>query len=746
MTRWSWLTEAPEVCASHDWSANPGEHASWPEWVSEDIRLRCAAAGVSKLWRHQRLFADLAYNAKHSALTTATGSGKSLGYLLPILAATAEGKTTAPVPQPRLRRVSHTALYLAPTKALAHDQLRSARVFGPENWLAVALDGDSDPNERRFARDHASFILTNPDMLHYALLPNHQRWSRFFAGLRYVVIDEAHRYQGVFGAHVAQVIRRLRRVAEHHGSSPTMLLASATSPNAAEFGARLIGEEQVSVVSDDSAPKPRRTMMLWRPTLTLNRDAANLLGRLVDDGAQTLAFVASRVGAELVAKQAAELTSKPIAGYRGGYLAQERRSLESQLNSGQLRGIATTNALELGVDIAGVDAVLIAGYPGKLSSLWQQAGRAGRRGQDALVVLLARDNPLDSFLFDHPEAIFSAPVEGLVLYPENPHIFGPHLAAAAQELPLSGADERWFGPTFSNVAAALAQQGVLRDRGGRWFWTRAQRAVDYVSLRSLGNKPIDIVESETGRIVGTVDEGKADAMVHAGAVYLHQAESFVVEELDLEQRVALVVEASPKYYTQPVSSFDIRVTKTMENKPLSNTVLSFGEVRLTSQVQGFLRRDESSHEVLGQQMLSCPARFLDTQALWLSVPKTILDELRWAAARVGPAVHAIEHTAIGLLPAFAPCDRWDIGGVSTALHADTGLATIFVHDALSGGSGFARRAYEVAQQWFAATLERLQQCRCETGCPSCVVSPKCGNANQALDKSDATILLAALLG
>lgn len=745
MVAWSRFLNAEEVCASDERPASPGETVEWPEWVSDEVRARAADLGVHRPWKHQREFAELAYSGRHAALTTATGSGKSLAYLLPVLAATAEGRLGVEVSLPRVRKPEHTALYLSPTKALAHDQLRAAKELGPKGWRACVLDGDSSPDERRFAREHASCLFTNPDMLHYALLPGHRRWSRLLANLRYVVVDEAHRYQGVFGAHVAHVLRRLRRLAAHHGSAPTMLLTSATSPNAAEFGGRLVGEPTVEVVAADSAPKPRRTVVLWKPKNSLYRETSLLLGGLVEGGAQTIAFVGSRSGVELVAREAREVTAQPLASYRGGHLPQERRALERELHSGRLRGVASTNALELGMDISGMDAVVIAGYPGKLSSLWQQAGRAGRRGADALVVLVAREDPLDGFLLDHPEAIFSAPVENAVLFPGNPHVFGPHLAAAAQELPITQDDERWFGPSVAGLARTLAEQGVLRDRGGRWFWTRPDRAVDFISLRTAGSREYDIIERETGRVVGTVDENRADVAVHPGAVYLHQGETFVVDELDRADLRASVVAARPRYYTQPVTSSAIRVLADKEQRDLGTTQIHRGDVRLTRRVLGYLRRDDVTHEVWDQTELEMPSRTLATQAIWWTVPERTLAGLGWQPSRTAAAVHAMEHTAIGLLPAFAPCDRWDIGGVSTAHHEDTGRATIFIHDSLPGGAGFAHRAFEVIQDWLTAVLARLTHCPCPDGCPACVVSPKCGNANQVLNKADAAQLLAALL-
>ena len=738
-----------EIAAVAVREPTPGEPAEWPTWLRAESVARMVEAGIPAPWAHQREFADTLFHGSHAVVSTPTGSGKTLGYLMPIIAATVDGEigVRPDTTRTRLTRPRHTAIYLAPTKALAHDQARAAAGLGPRGWRVGTLDGDSDEAERRFAREHASYVLTNPDMLHFSVLPNHQRWATFLGSLRYIVVDEAHRYQGVFGAHVAQVIRRLRRIAEQYGASPVVALSSATAPNAGEFGGRLIGEPSVAVVDTDTSPAGKRTMALWRPESSHRSDTSLLLAKLADGGAQTIAFVPSRQGAELVSLSAQDLSTDPkaIASYRGGYLAHDRRALEAALHTRELRGLASTNALELGVDIAGMDAVLISGYPGKLSSFWQQAGRAGRRGQEALVVLLARENPLDAYLLDHPELLFDAPVERAVLHPDNPRVLGPHLAAAAQELPLSAADERWFGPTTLSLAGALVAQGVLRDRGGRYFWTRPDRAVDFINLRAMGDRPFDIIERDTGRVLGLVDVAAVDRTVHPGAVYLHQGDAYVVAELDREERQAFVVEERPRYYTQPQSSFDIEIVNEVERRPLGITEICRGDVRLDSQVLAYLRRDEVTHEVWDSTPLEMPRHRMTTQAVWWTVPAHLARRLGWAELEMGAAAHAAEHTAIGLLPAFAPCDRWDIGGVSTALHPDTGLATIFVHDGMAGGAGFAHRGFDVAEDWLRATLDRLTTCGCSDGCPACVVSPKCGNANQVLSKANARELLSLIL-
>ncbi|MDO5068048.1 MAG: DEAD/DEAH box helicase [Propionibacteriaceae bacterium] len=743
---WEQVISSDEVVALRRIPESPGQYVAWPGWLPEDVVAAIQAAGVERPFRHQVDFAELAHAGQHAAICTPTGSGKSLAYLMPVLAALDAPATSA---RGFVRR-RPTALYLSPTKALAHDQARAATAFAPARISVTTLDGDSDEAERRFAREHAHLVFTNPDMLHHSLLPGHQRWAALLGGLSHIVVDEAHHYQGIFGAHVAQVLRRLRRLAHHHGANPTVLLSSATTPNAALFGGSLIGEDQVQVVDHSTAPTPRRTIALWQPSTSVHHDTARLLAALSDDDGQALAFVTSRAGAELTSRTAAELATHPerIASYRGGYLAMERRELEAALRDGSIRGLATTSALELGVDISGVNAVLVAGYPGRLSAFWQRAGRAGRSGQDSLVVLLASENPLDAYLMSHPELVLDSPVEQAVCHPENPHVMGPHLAAAAQELPLTPDDERWFGRTTLPLASHLAASKVLRDRGGRWFWTRPDRASDHIDLRTSGARAIEIIERSTGAVIGTVDPESADRTVHVGAVYLHQGQTFTVTSLDLEERQALVVASHPTWYTVAESTRDIEIVQELRRKPLGNTEISFGQVKLTWQVTGYLRRDEVTHDVLDATPLECPQHTLLTQATWYTIPAEVARRITADGAELvlGAAAHAAEHTAIGLLPAFAPCDRWDIGGVSTALHPDTGLATVFVHDGLAGGAGFAALGYQQADQWLGATLERLRDCPCHDGCPACVVSPKCGNANQMLDKAGATELLSLLLG
>ncbi|MEZ0077246.1 DEAD/DEAH box helicase domain-containing protein [Planotetraspora sp. GP83] len=681
-------------------------------------------------------------------IATGTASGKSLAYLLPAVTEIFSGGTV---------------LYLTPTKALAADQLRAVRGLKLAQVRAATFDGDTPVEERQWVRQHANYILTNPDMLHRSVLPRHGSWSSFWRRLRLVVVDECHGYRGVFGSHVAQILRRLRRVCAKYGSRPVFLLASATASDPAVAGMRLTGLEMAEVTTDAS-PRGSTTFALWEPPLTDLRgeggapvrrtataETADLLSDLVIEDVRTLAFVRSRRAAETVALTARRNLEEVdggladrVAAYRAGYLADDRRVLERALRSGELTGLATTNALELGVDVSGLDAVLIAGWPGTRASLWQQAGRAGRTGQDALAVLIARDDPLDTYLVHHPEALFGRPVEAIVLDPDNPYVLAPHLCAAASEIPLTDDDLEIFGPSAPEVLDDLVGQGLLRKRTTGWFWTSRERAADLADIRGSGGPPIQVVESSTGRLLGTVDEPSAHTNVHTGAVYLHQGETFVVETLDLDSGVALVAAAEPDYSTFARDVTDIQVIESLRSQPFGPGELHFGSVEVTRQVVSYLKRRTQSGEVLGEEPLDLPPRTLCTRAVWWTLPGSALAPLA-EGVDLGGAAHAAEHASIGLLPLFATCDRWDIGGVSTELHPDTGLLTVFVYDGHDGGAGFAERGYARASDWLGATREAIASCECERGCPSCIQSPKCGNGNEPLDKPGALRLLGVLL-
>ena len=737
--------------------ARAAETTDWPDWASTDVVAAFMARDVDLPWRHQVVAADAAHAGQHVVLATGTASGKSLAYQLPALSAIRAGRGL------RGQRGA-SVLYLAPTKALAQDQLAGLGSLGLDVRVATH-DGDSSRDERAWARDHAEYILTNPDMLHHSLLPGHARWAPFLGSLAYVVVDECHHYKGVFGSHVSHVLRRLRRICASYGAYPTFVLASATVAEPESAARRLTGLD-VLAVTEDFSPRGQVTLGLWEPPFTsftgengapvrraASSETADLLADLVAEDVRTLAFVRSRRGAEQVAMTAAELLAEVdpslpsrVASYRGGYLPEERRAIEEALRSGKLIGLAATNALELGIDISGLDAVLMAGFPGTRAALRQQLGRAGRGAQDALGIMIARDDPLDTYLVHHPEALLGRPVEATVFDPTNPYVLGPHLCAAAHEIPLTEEDLDLFGPTTREVLDALTEGGLLRRRPRGWFWTQRRRASDLADLRSSGGTAVQLVEESTGRVIGTVDAASSHGTAHAGAVYVHRGETWLVRSLDLDEHVAVIARAEPDYSTSARETTEITIVAEREHAVWGGCRLSFGDVDVTHQVVSFLRRRQPGGEVLGEEPLDLPERSLRTRAVWWTVPDEVLAESGLATADLPGAAHAAEHCSIGLLPLFATCDRWDIGGVSTAVHPDTGVLTVFVYDGHPGGAGFAERGFGAAREWLTATRDAIRACSCDEGCPSCIQSPKCGNQNNPLDKAGAAALLDLLLG
>lgn len=729
-------------------SARPARRGDWPSWVPDSLRERLTGLGIESPWLHQVVAAEHARAGRHVVVSTGTASGKSLAYQLPALAALEE--------DPRGR-----VLYLAPTKALAHDQLGAVAVLAGSSIRPAAYDGDTPGDERDWVRQHSRWILSNPDMISRGILPRHPRWSSVLRNLRFVVVDECHAYRGIFGAHVGNVLRRLRRICARYGAAPTFILTSATVADPEASALRLTGLE-ASAVTADGSPRAASTFALWEPPWeddnsggpsrrSASAETARILADLVCDGARTVAFLRSRRGAEGVAAQAKRLVadvdpelSKGVAAYRGGYLPEERRELERQLNAGELLGVASTNALELGIDISGLDAVVLSGFPGTLASLWQQAGRAGRAGQESLAVFVAADDPLDHYLAHNPAAIFGRPVEASVFDPANPYVLGPHLLMAAAEYPLTEPDLDLFGGAAARRSVeSLVAAGDLRARPGGWYWTHRHRPD--VDLRSGGDAPVTIVETETGRMLGTVDGAASHSTVHSGALYVHQGVSYVVDELDLDQAVALVHAEEPEWTTRAQQITDLRIVSTQRSSTYSGVGVHRGVVDVTDQVVSYQRRRVWTGQVLAEFPLDLPPRLLQTAAVWITLDARAVRRSDVSDADVPGALHAAEHAAIGLLPLFATCDRWDIGGLSTALHPDTGAATIVVYDGHPGGAGFAERGHDAIREWLTATRATIASCVCESGCPSCVQSPKCGNGNSPLDKAAAITVLDAVL-
>jgi DEAD/DEAH box helicase domain-containing protein len=706
------------------------------------ITEKLDAIGVPGLWAHQADGLEAVRSGSDVIMATGTASGKSLVYQV----ATLEAMLAEP---------KATALFLFPTKALAQDQVSRMRKLALPGTSPSVYDGDTAQEERAWIRQSSQIVISNPDMLHAGILPQHQRWAGFLRMLRLVVVDEAHLYRGVFGAHIASVLRRLRRACARYGSDPLFVLSSATIGNPAEHAGRLVGKP-FHAVTEDASAHGERVVVSWDPPIvdedapvprrSVIAETGAMLARLVDAGVPTLAFTKARRATELVAQIARENSDSPaasITSYRGGYLSEERREVEQGLHSGTLLGVAATTALELGIDVRGLDAVLVAGFPGTRAAFRQQIGRAGRSMEASLGVFLADDDPLDQYLLRHPEELLEAPNEAAIMDPSNPTVLAPHLACAATEIPLAADDADMFGDGFVPSVAALVENGTLIERGGRWTYAGRGEPHRDMGLRDAGPS-IQIVETDTGRLLGSAGPSQAMRGLHAGAIYLHLGEQYEVEALDLETGVAFVHPSDAPWTTHARAVSDVRIIGHLRETMLASVPVRFGKLTVTTQVVSYARRRRGSGELMDEHVLELPESVLHTVGVWLEVDAV------FGPARIGPpdvpgALHAAEHAAIGVLPAIAMCDRWDIGGLSTPLHPDTGAATIIIYDGASGGAGFAERSFSVIDRHLRVTLDAIEGCRCRAGCPSCVQSPKCGNGNEPLDKDAAVRLLRGIL-
>lgn len=707
-----------------------------------------ARLGIHRLYSHQAQAVEAVRAGENIVVVTGTASGKTLCYNVPVMEA--------------LEKDRHArALYIFPTKALAQDQLGKLKLYGLPNLKAATYDGDTPRQERPFIKIGANIVLTNPDMLHVGILPYHTTWSDLFRNLQYVVIDEVHTYRGVFGSHVANVLRRLRRIAEYYGSKPQFVCASATVMEPGKLFHDLTGLD-ARVIDRDGSPVGEKVFTFWNPPIvpakgergSTNSEAVALFSKLVENGTRTIAFTKARKTAELILRYArTELQdakspfADKIMAYRAGYTPADRREIERRLFSGELIGVTSTTALEVGVDIGGLDAVLMTGYPGSIASTWQQAGRAGRGMQQSLAALVAYDDPIDQFLMRNPDYFFSAAHERAIVDNQNPYILADHLLCAAHELPIKNAEiENLFGESAWEVLGYLGEAGQV-GYNGRWYWSGVSYPAKDVNIRSSSSESYNIVSVEHGgQLLGTVDGEMAFVIVHPGAVYLHAGESYVVTNLDLDAKVAYVEHSEVNYYTVPGSRTWANVIETLENKSVGSTQVCFGDVTVGNQVTNFWRKRLFSDEAIQRVPLDLPEQHLNTEAVWIIPAEELVSKLIGRGFDMLGSIHAIEHAAIGILPLIALCDRNDIGGVSHPSHPDTeGRAAIFIYDGHAGGVGIARTAYEHIEELLNATLRTVEDCPCDDGCPGCVQSPKCGNNNEPLDKKGAAYLLRELL-
>jgi DEAD/DEAH box helicase domain-containing protein len=708
-----------------------------PDDLHPKVRAALDAAGVTELFTHQAEAWEAAERGDHLIVTTGTASGKTLAFNLPVLDALA-------------REPKNRALYLYPTKALAQDQIRALTELRPPNVRSAIYDGDTPGNERWQVRKWANLILTNPDMLHVGVLPHHDRWGDVLSNLRYVVVDEAHVYRGVFGSHVGNVLRRLRRLGRIYGADPQFLLASATIANPGELAHGLLGLE-VAVLDRDAAPKAERTIALWNPPLTDEElglrasplgEASRLLASLVERGVRTLCFAKSRKAAELVHRFTVERLggdSSRVSPYRAGYTPAQRREIERRLVEGDLLGVSATNALELGIDVGLLDAVICVGFPGTVASLRQQWGRAGRRGH-GLAVLVASEDALDQFFMREPEALLERRVEAAILDHTNPRVLDPHVLTAAFEAPLDEADAETLGPEALERAALLPE---LRKTPRGFVWAGRDYPAGRFGLRSASPDTFNVVDVDSGTLLGVVERERAYATVHEGAIYLHLGESYRVISLDHEQRTALVEPYAGDEYTQAKKDTMTAILHAAQTEQKAGVELNFGAVIVTEQVVAYQRKTRDG-ETIETVPLELPQTEFETEAVWFAPGPHLLEGLEEMPTLLG-SLHAAEHSLIALLPLWAMCDRWDIGGLSTNLHFQTGAPTIFVYDGHAGGVGITERGFDVFEGWATDTAKLLEGCPCDHGCPSCVQSPKCGNLNEPLDKHGALKLLRRML-
>jgi DEAD/DEAH box helicase domain-containing protein len=738
-------------------NARPGREAPIPEELHPRVTEALHAKGIDRLWSHQAEAIHAAW-AGPTIVTTGTASGKSMCFQLPTL-------------DVLCRDARARALYLYPTKALSQDQARALNAFGIDHARLAIYDGDTPKEQRSAIRRNANVVLTNPDMLHLGILPNHPAWANFLSNLAIVVVDEAHVYRGVFGSHVGNVLRRLRRIAGAYGTEPRILMASATIGNPGELAERLTGLEDFTVIERDGSPVTKRTIAMWNPPVTDEKlgtrrsvlsEAADLLAELVVQGARTIVFMKSRKAVELMAKftqLALEDLGKGrlaerIAPYRAGYTPQQRRELERRLVEGELLGVVSTDALELGIDIGSLDAAICVTFPGTVASLRQQWGRAGRRGR-GLAVYIAGDDALDQFFCRHPDEFLDRPVENAILDHENEQIHAAHMLCAAYEGPLEPADAEFLGPGWKTTAERLVSAGALRERPGGTYVPRRPEEFPaaQVSLRSASRDGFVIVDTGSGEVIGTVDFARAMNTTHEGAVYLHGGRQFEVSELDLEQRRVLVKPFSGDWYTQPKRETDTQIEALLDRRVALGVTLSFGTVTVTEQVLAYQRKRMADHEILDLIGLDLPQTSFTTQALWYELGPGVLaddfprptDSVRVCPEVMLGALHAAEHSQIAVLPLLAMCDRWDIGGLSTFLHPQTGGPTIFIYDGHPGGIGITRRGYLAFDALVDDAHRLISECPCESGCPSCVQSPKCGNLNEPLSKRGAAEVMGRML-
>jgi len=695
-----------------------------------------------KLYIHQCEAIESLRDGKNIIITTPTASGKTLAFNIPIFEKLEQDKKA-------------TALYIYPTKALSNDQLKVVKEFEAITGINVnpsIYDGDTPTSKRPKIRESSRIIISNPYEMHQ-VLPWHYKWQRFFSNLKFVVIDEAHRYRGVFGSNLAFLIRRFRRILDLYGSAPQFIISTATLANPIEFSERLIGVK-FSLINNDGAPKGRKYFIFINPyfdgvgTLSTHQETKDLFLFFVTNNLKTLCFTISRKMAEIITLWSKKALKKSkgymdkITAYRAGYTPKERRVIENNLKKGRLKGVVSTNALELGIDVGSLDCVIISGYPGTIISTWQQAGRAGRGVNESIAALVAFQNPLDQYFMMHPKVFFEKPHEHAIIDLSNPYILSGHLICASSELPIKlPNDMKYFGDNVEDLLKALMREEVIRDTVNGWVYSGKGRATEAVSLNNISSEIFKVICD--GELIETMDKTQAFREAHKRAVLVHQGETYIVEDLDLKNRLVHVKRRDVDYYTEAMKSVDIKVLKEVYKKEIGNFFVYFGEMEVNEQYIGYriMRYDK----VLGIEDLDLPPLIFKTMGLWFNVPAGVKRKIEEKKLDFAGGLHGIEHAMIGIMPFHVMCDRWDIGGVSTSLHPDTMTPTIFIYDGFEGGIGLTEKAFELFSEIVEMTFELVRDCKCEDGCPACIYSPKCGNNNKPMDKKATILILNELL-
>jgi DEAD/DEAH box helicase domain-containing protein len=735
-----------QIVHRHVREARPPRFGDLKQDLDPTVRQILEHLGIDRFYSHQAEAIGTVLEGENVCVVASTAGGKTLCY-------------TIPIAQRIYERPTSRAFLVFPTKALAQDQLRKLEDFGAGiAFTAACYDGDTPQHKRRGIKRDAQVVLTNPDMLHVGILPYHHTWADFFRNLKYVVLDEVHIYRGVFGSHTANVIRRLRRVAANYGANPQFICCSATIGNPDELSRNLTGLD-VRVIDDDGAPQGKRTWVFWNPPLAERGsgrrssliESATLLRELVDREIRAIDFTIARKTAELIVRHARRLLggarskdAKKVMSYRGGYLPKERREIEKRLFDGDLLGVVSTSALELGIDIGHLRAVILTGFPGTIASTFQQAGRAGRGQEDSLAILVGQDNSVDQFLMEHPDFLFRTASEKALIDPTNRFIVAAHLLCAAYELPIDQSDLALFGPQSEDILQILAEARYVTRRT-RWYWIGEGYPAGQISLRSASGEGYDIVEGgPEGRLLGTMDAQSAFSMIHEGAVYMHLGETYVVKELDLEEKVAHVEQTDVDYYTDALTDSQVWIEQETEHATFGDGIPKYyGELRVVDRVTSYVKRMPGKDAPGDREELDLPAQEYETVGFWIPLAGEHVEMLNEEGRDLTGSIHAIEHAMAALTPIVAPCDARDVGGVSHPSHPDVGGPAIFIYDGFPGGVGITEVAYEQMEQLAAAARERIAACPCETGCPSCVQSPFCGDMNQPLDKQGALTLLRA---